>query len=54
VPFIDAISVGLDAEHEAFSTDLVSIVAGADGVMPRSRQVLAAECPAIPELVTGS
>ena len=41
----------LDAELETFSTTLVSEVAGPDGVVPMSRDALAAECPAVPELL---
>jgi hypothetical protein len=48
--YVDAIGRGLGDESEVFATRYVSHVAGPEGVVPLSRDALAAECPAIHEL----
>jgi hypothetical protein len=50
VVYVDAIGRGLGGESEVFATSYVSHVAGADGVVPVSRDALVAECPLIHEL----
>ena len=48
--FVDAIAGGLAAETSV-RHGCVTQVAGPDGVVPVSRDALAAECPAVPELL---
>jgi hypothetical protein len=50
VVYVDAIGRRLGGESEVFATSYVSHVAGADGVVPVSRDALVAECPLIHEL----
>ena len=49
--YVGAISCGLDSLFEQFSPTYVSKVAGPEGVLPMSRDALAAECPAVPDLL---
>jgi hypothetical protein len=49
--YVDAIGCGLDSQFERFSTRLVTEIAGPEGVVAMSRDALAAECPAVPELL---
>ena len=51
VAYVEGISGGLDAEFEGFSTACVSKVTGPDSVLSMSNDALAAECPAVPELL---
>ena len=51
--FVEAIAGGLAPEFESFSTSYVSKVVGPHGVLPISRDALAAECPAVPDLLPG-
>jgi hypothetical protein len=49
--YVEVISCELDSQFERFSTSLVSKVAGPEGVVAMFRDALAAECPAVPELL---
>ena len=51
VPFVEAIGRAIDERYETFPAELATIVAGPDAVAPRSDGSLAAECPAVPELL---
>ena len=50
VRYVEAIAHCPRDDSEVFATGYVSHIAGPDGVMPVSRDALAAECPLIPEL----
>jgi hypothetical protein len=49
--YLEVISCGLDSQFERFSTTYVTKFAGPEGVVAMSRDALAAECLAVPELL---
>jgi hypothetical protein len=49
--YVEAIACGSDPQFERFSTGYVNTVVGPQGVLPMSRDAVAPECPAVPELL---